>query len=319
MQNIINKLQEIIQTHYGYTSELELRPMRSYQQLHREIYSKIDRILSIPVLEPKSRQPIAFFKIFDVEDENTEVHERLNDLVHLTLQSYVDLIDQLDVSESLINYLQTELHPQNIIRLHDRLRLKNPTLPIQRISSHTVSDVSLRNSELLILSPSLLALDRLAYAIHETSKNPFFIRSDHMPESFLTSLNDLTGIHETTLYIPRLQKLSPAQQKTLETYLLLTKDQPSSLLIICGTRSSLSKMVAEEDISPRLLELLHFFHVLSQSHDEAPVKFETLSQCALSILGLKREGAPGYSSLVSQKTKSYNIIPSLNDLYPTVH
>jgi len=318
MQNIVSKLQDIIKTHYGYASRLELKPVASYQSLQRELYSTVDRCLSIPLLDPKSRQPVAYFKILDVAENSGDLHERLGDLVHVTLQSYVDLIDQLDVSESLVQYLNLEMNPQNIIRLHDRLKNTTPmTMPRPRAMGEP-GDVNRRNSELLILSPSLSALDRLAFAIHETSRNPFFIRTDHMPDSFMKSINDLTGLHETTLYIPRLQRLTSIQQKTLETYFILSAGKARSLLVICGTRSSLSRMTGDENVSPGLLEHLHFFHVLSQGNDEAPIKFETLSQCALSILGLDSHAGADSARLI-QKTKSYHVIPSLNDLYPTIH
>lgn len=321
MQHIIQRLQEIIKTHYGYSSEFELKPVSSYQSLRRELFSAVDRCLSIPLHEPKTHKPIAFFKIHGVSGENHTEIERLTDLVNITLQTSMDMLDRLDASQSLMSHLQADMQPHKIISLQKKLSERHEDrrpIPVHARIPQS-NDITFKNRELLIHSKSLLTLDRLALAIHDTSKNHFFIRLDHMPSTFLNTINDLTGLSQTTLYIPRIQKLTAVQQKTLETYFLLTEHRDPQVIIVCGTRSPLRTMLHEENISSALLQHLHFFHVLSQSHEDQPIKFETLSHCALSILGASVED-PSTGVLGNlQNTKSYSVIPSLNDLYPTIH
>lgn len=89
MQQLVEKLQQMIKTYYGLRSDLELKPCHSYQTLQKDVYCSIDNSLMVPLCEPKSQHPIAFFKVYDVNKNDTVQHHRLQDLIHLTLQSHI--------------------------------------------------------------------------------------------------------------------------------------------------------------------------------------------------------------------------------------
>lgn len=322
MQNIITKLQDIIQTHYGYTSELEWRPVNSQQNLLKETYSPIDKILSIPIYEPKSGRPIAYFKILEVAREHDLAREKLRDLVNVSLQSYVNLMDQLQVSDNLIQYLQIELNPQKILRFHQKHKEVSlpdlSSLPLTIEASDSLEDVETKGA-LLLKSNSPLKLERLALSLHAIKKNHFFLRTDHMSADFLNSLNDLAGLEKTTIYIPQIENLTPRQQKTLETHWLMTKDKNAAdLLIITATQRPLGELVHHQGLAHSFLKHFDFFYVLSETAGESEIQFESLNQCAQAILGaipshhLKHHKFSAY-------TKSCHLIPSCQSLFPTLH
>ena len=143
MQNIVTKLQDIIRIHFGYSSELEWRPNYTYQSLLKESYSPVDKVLSVPIYEPKSGHPIAYFKIHNVAPDSDVHREKLRDLVHLSLQSYVNLMDQLAISENLLNYLQLELHPQKILRFQQRAKNTSDKEPLRNLSQELLEDAPL--------------------------------------------------------------------------------------------------------------------------------------------------------------------------------
>jgi hypothetical protein len=318
MQNIITKLQDIIRTHYGFPSELEWKPLSSQQTLLKETYSPIDQTLSIPIYEPRSGRPIAYFKVHNVEKDQELAREKLRDLVNLSLQSYVNLMDQLEVSEDLIQYLQVELHPEKVIRLKSKLPQPPTISPEEKIEDFELN-LSKNKKTLLLKSHSPLKLERLALSIHAHQKNHFFLRADHMGPDFLNSMNDLVGLQKTTIYIPRIEALSERQQKTLETCLLMQESHDSSeVLFIAGTQVSLGELVHHEGLSKNLLKHFDFFYVLSDNTGDSEIQFESLNQCAQAILQndpsqhLKHHKFSSY-------TKSCQLIPSCQNLFPTIH
>jgi hypothetical protein len=318
MQNVVTQLQEIISRHYGFTSELELKPLSSYQSLNRELYSKMDQSLSIPLFEPKTKRPIAYFKIKQMGSVEQPLIDRLSDLVQMTLQSYIDLIDQLEITDNIIQYMQLELNPHKILRLQKKTEPKSFASGAFKLESKTTNSDSL-HKEILLLSKSRKLLDNLAIHIHDRANNQFFIRIDHMPENFLTSLNDLMGLEKATLYIPRIYQLSALQQKTLETYFLMEKNKSTSLLIIAGTRTPVANLISTEGVSEILLKQFHLFHLLSEGDAAKSEGFESLSQCASAVLGMDTKiGRSAFKNQLNL-TKSYNLIPSLMDFFPTIH
>ncbi len=324
MQNIISKLQDIIRTHYGYTSELEWTPGLSFQNLLKETYSPIDKTLSIPIYEPKSGRPLAYFKVLNVAQEHEVAREKLRDLVHLSLQSYVNLMDQLEVSDNLIQYLQIELNPQKILRFQQQGKQVVPVPEENENSDETEDeeedfDLSFDKEALLLKSNSPLKLERLALSLHAAQKNHFFLRTDHMPVDFLNSLNDLAGLVKTTIYIPHLELLTPRQQKTLETYFLMRKASPTpDLLLIAATQLSLGELVHNEGIHNSFLKHFDFFYVLSESAGESEIQFESLNQCAQAILQSESTQQLKHHKFASY-TKSCHLIPSCQSLFPTIH
>jgi hypothetical protein len=318
MQNVVSQLQEIISRHYGFLSELELKPLASFKSPTAQLYSPVDQTLSIPLFEPKTQRPIAYFKIRNIAKGEQILIDRLSDLVQMTLQSYIDLVDQMEVTENIMQYMQLELNPHKILRMQKDPHSKPFASGIIKLEDKSSDAVEYKHKEILLLSKSRKLLDNLAIHIHDRAQNQFFIRTDHMPDSFLTSLNDLMGLEKTTLYIPRIYRLSPVQQKTLETYFLMEKNQSSSLLILAGTRTSVPDLIASASVSDALLKQFHLFHLLSEG-DSAPVRFESLSQCAAAVLGMNTEiGSPAFKNQLNL-TKSYNLIPSLMDFFPTIH
>jgi hypothetical protein len=320
MQNVVTQLQEIISRHYGFTSELELKPLSSYQSLNRELYSKLDQSLSIPLFEPKTKRPIAYFKIQKIGSAEQALIDRLSDLVQMTLQSYIDLVDQLEVTDNIIQYMQLELNPHKILRLQRKTETEaKPFVSGSFKLENKANDGDYRHKEILLLSKSRKLLDNLAIHIHDRANNQFFIRTDHMPDTFLTSLNDLMGLEKATLYIPRIYQLSTLQQKTLETYFLMEKNKSNSLLIIAGTRSPVSDLISANGVSEILLKQFHLFHLLSEGDATKSEGFESLSQCASAVLGMDTKiGRSAFKSQLNL-TKSYNLIPSLMDFFPTIH
>lgn len=322
MQNIISKLQDIIRTHYGYTSELEWTPSLSFQNLLKETYSPIDRTLSIPIYEPKSGRPLAYFKVLNVAQEHDVAREKLRDLVHLSLQSYVNLMDQLEVSDNLIQYLQIELNPQKILRFQQQgkniVPVNQDTVNLETSDIEDFDLVSEKEA-LLLKSNSPLKLERLALSLHAAQKNHYFLRTDHLGQDFLNSLNDLAGLEKTTLFIPRLELLSPRQQKTLETHWLMRKASPSpEVLIIAATQMSLGELVHNEGIHNSFLKHFDFFYVLSESAGESEIQFESLNQCAQAILHAEPSHQLKHHKF-SSFTKSCHLIPSCQSLFPTIH
>lgn len=322
MQNIITKLQDIIQTHYGYSSELEWRPINAQQNLLKETYSPIDKTLSIPIYEPKSGRPIAYFKVLDVAREHDVAREKLRDLVNVSLQSYVNLMDQLEVSDNLIQYLQIELNPQKVLRFQQKQKEASISemmaLPMMTETPDSLEDVENKGA-LLLKSNSPLKLERLALSLHATKKNHFFLRTDHMSSDFLNSLNDLAGLEKTTIYIPQIELLTPRQQKTLETHWLMTKEKTSQdLLIITATQRPLGELVHHQGLSHSFLKHFDFFYVLSETAGESEIQFESLNQCAQAILGAIPSHHLRHHKF-SAYTKSCHLIPSCQSLFPTLH
>ncbi len=325
MHNLITKIQDIIRAHYGYASEWEWHPSLSQGSLLKETYSPIDGTLSIPIYEPRSRKPLAYFKVLKVENEQDLAREKIRDLIHISLQSYVDLMDQLEVSDNLIEYLQVELSSEKVVRLvnkkNKRTDLKSETeFNAEASLDLTSHEMPVSSKEALLLkSNSPLKLERLALSIHSAQKNHFFLRTDHMADNFLTSINDLSGLEKTTIYIPQIEALSLRQQKTLETYLLMKKPSAESeLLIVAGTLLPLGDLVHAEGVSTTLLRHFDFFYVLSETSGESEIQFESLNQCAQAVL----QATPSLHlkhHKFSSYTKSCHLIPSCQTLFPTIH
>lgn len=319
MQQLVEKLQQMIQSYYGLSSELELKSCHSYQSLQKDIYSTVDKCLNVPLFEPKTRHPIALFKVHNVSAQDTELCERLYDLVHLTLQSHINMLDEMDVTESLLQYLQVELNSKKIIRFRS---IKNESLLPQKVYTQSKNskkiDFSAFNKDLLLLCKNPKVLEQLALEIHQTTENHFFLRADAMSEDFLATPHDLYNLSHTTIYIPNVDTLSIEKQTHLSAYIASGKAQIDHLLIICGSDKTITQMCMQNAVTLELLKHLNVFNILRDAvlnHDATDISLSTLQQYAEAILGT----FGGSMSSIPIQTKSYHLIPSLKNLHPTVH
>lgn len=324
MQTLVNHLQNIIKKHYGLSSQLELKKTPLLDNNQTYIYSAEEKTLSFPLIDPASRHSIALFKVSEVLQADPHFINRISDLVQVTLQSYIDLIEKMDTTENLIQYLQMELHPEKIIRLQkdDRKQEKKVHAGTIQLTPHDEDPIHtspFRHHEILLLCKSRELSDSLAVHIHDASKNNFFIRTDHMPAHFLTRMNDLTGLEKTTLYIPHAHLLTSVQQKTLETYFLMQKSKSMSLVVLVGTQLPIKELI-QQGISADLLKHLHLFHLMAGEMKNHNLRnFEALSQCASAVLGMQTAMSPTKSGEPHPLTKSYNLIPSFDKFTPTLH
>lgn len=272
----------------------------------------------IPLFEPKTKHPIAFFRVFDVDGQNKEQHNRLYDLVHLTLQSHINLLDELDVAESLLNYLQVELNPKKVVRLRTTKPIETEIVrrPVKTDIVAKAATPS-ESPELLLICKNQNILDQLALEIHNAMDNHFFIRSDYMATTFMSTISDLLNLSHTTLYIPKLDILTDDQQKTLSTYLMIGNPKENNVLVICGSTNTITQMSANGSVSLDLLKHLNVFNVLRDTHEDTVTEtnLSSIRQCAEAILGSNAEK----NGSIEIRTKSYHLIPSINDLFPTLH
>lgn len=320
MQLLVSELQQMIQNYYGLRSEIELKPCHSYQTLQKDVYSSIDNSLMIPLYEPKTKHPIAFFKVYEVDSGNTAQHDRLCDLVHLTLQSHINLLDELHVADSLINYLQVELNPKKVVRLRTMKPVETEVLRKPTTTSELIvkdSDPE-DHSELLLICKSQSILDQLALEVHNSVDNHFFIRTDYMNTTFMHTLSDLLNLSHTTLYIPKIEELNMEQQKTLSSYLMIGNPKENHVVVICGSTQTITQMSARGTVSLDLLRHFNVFNVLRDTAEDAASEsnMASIRQCAQAILGSKTQNN---NTSIEIRTKSYHLIPSLNDLFPTIH
>jgi hypothetical protein len=319
MQTLVRELQQMIKTYYGLNSDIELKPCHSYQTLKKESFSFIENSLTIPLHEPKTNHPIAFFKIYDVDAENKDQQNRLYDLVHLTLQSHINLLDELDVAESLLQYMQVELNPKKVIRLRANASATSSPILKNSLAREIVKTESshIQGTEILLICANQQLMDQLALEIHTCAGNHFFIRSDYMSANFMTSINDLLSLSHTTLYIPSLDQLTPVQQKSISTYLMIGKPEENGVVVICGSQHTITKMSASGAVDLSILKHLNVFNILRDHLNDTSENpnLESLKQCAHTILGAN----PSVNNALEIKTKSYHLIPSLNDLFPTMH
>lgn len=320
MQNIVHKLQNMIQTYYGFSSQLEWQNNLDDAGTEKNEAGT----LSVPLFEPKSKRPVAYFKVLDVPPQQAAVQEKIRELIQFSLQNYINLMDKLDVADNLLQYLQMELHPQKIIRLQGS---KQSTQKFREASfsrtaaSTTSTDFSFDHQKqaLLLKSDSPIRLERLALSLHATAKNHFFLRTDQMGATFLTTINDLAGLNKTTLFIPDINSLSERQQKTLETFWLMTQSKNSTeVLVVAATQSTLSELVKTSLLNSTFLRNFDFFYLLSDSSSEAEIRFENLNQCAHAILQAAPEHHLKHHKF-SQNIKSCHLIPSCESLFPSVH
>ncbi len=324
MQNIVHKLQNMIQTYYGFASQLDWHNNLDDAGTEKNQAGT----LTVPLFEPKSKRPVAYFKVLDVPTQQAAVQEKLRELIQFSLQNYINLMDKLDVADNLLQYLQMELHPQKIIRLQGS---KQSTQKFREasfnrtVASTTSSDFSFDHQKqaLLLKSDSPIRLERLALSLHATAKNHFFLRTDQMGANFLTTINDLAGLNKTTLFIPDINSLSERQQKTLETFWLMTQSKNSTktsaeVLVVAATQSTLSELVKTSLLNSTFLQNFDFFYLLSDSSSEAEIRFENLNQCAHAILQAAPEHHLKHHKF-SQNIKSCHLIPSCESLFPSVH
>lgn len=319
MQQLVEKLQQMIQNYYGLTSELELKPCHSYQALQKDIYSSMDKCLNVPLFEPKTKHPIAFFKVHNVHEDDTVLHERVYDLVHLTLQSHINMLDEMDVTESLLQYLQVELNSKKILRF--RSPKAEPVTPQSTSFDGPLVnkiDIASHNKDLLLLCKNEKALDQLALEIHHATSNHFFLRADALSEDFLAHSEDLFNLSHTTIYIPNIDTLSTEKQEHLTTYMLSGRSQEDKVLIICGSSKTITQMCIHSSVILDLLKSLNVFNILRDpqlNNDFAELTISSLQHYAEAILGTNEGSAPS----IPVQTKSYHLIPSLKNLHPTVH
>ncbi len=328
MQNIVHKLQNMIQTYYGFSSQLDwlVASPLDWQNSLEDSGAEIGDTgtLSVPLFEPKSKRPVAYFKVLNVPPEQPAVQEKLRELIQFSLQNYINLMEKLDVADNLLQYLQMELHPQKIIRLQGpkqelhKFREQKPNLTSASTTSSAFS-FDHQKQALLLKSDSPVRLERLALSLHATAQNHFFLRTDQMGASFLTTINDLAGLNKTTLFIPNIESLTERQQKTLETFWLMTKSSLSTeVLVVAATQSTLSELVKTTILSSSFLRNFDFFYLLSDSSSEAEIRFENLNQCAHAILQAAPEHHLRHHKF-SQNIKSCHLIPSCESLFPSVH
>ncbi len=315
MQNIVHKLQDMIQNYYGFASQLDL------QNPNEGVGPET---LTVPLFEPKTKNPVAYFKVHNVPQQQKDVQEKLKELIQFSLQNYINLMDKLEVADNLLQYLQMELHPQKIIRL--QVQKSNKQTIHEKVWSNLTAStqetfaVEHLKQALLLKSESPVRLERLALSLHTIAKNDFFLRTDQMGESFLNSLNDLQDLHKTTLYVPRIESLTERQQKTIETHWLMNPVKTGShqVLVVAATNSGLSELVQNNKISSSFLRYFDFFYLLSDASTEAEIRFENLNQCAHAILQSSPEHHLKHHKF-SQNIKSCHLIPSCESLFPSVH
>lgn len=318
MQHVVDKLKSMIKSHYGLESELEIRSTSSYQTMNREFYNPTDQCLSVPIYDPGNEHIIAFFKVNNISQELSDSFEKINDLVTITLQTYVNLLNKHEITKNLVYHLQTEIHPNKVIPLHKQRRLQETSQVLAPISDNSFLDSfesEILNKELLIHSNPSVNLIKLVMQMHESSKNSFFLHLSHMSKDFLNSVNDLINLENTTLFIEELKGLSLVQKKTLETYFLVRKS--TSLLVIAGTAVPLKKL-AEEPTCEHLLRHFHYFHLLTDKEQSLLTKRSNLEEYAQAILGMSTSRIIPVSSSLSQ-AKSHNLVPCIKDLFPTIH
>lgn len=320
MQKIVHKLQNMIQTYYGFASQIEWQDSLDNAPAVTDDVST----LSVPLFEPKTKRPVAYFKVLEVPPQQPAVQDKLRELIQFSLQNYINLMDKLDVADNLMQYLQMELHPQKIIRLQGPKQnvTKSRELP-ESLTSTTPTSSSFsfdhQKQALLLKSDSPVRLERLALSLHATAQNHFFLRTDQMGATFLTAINDLAGLNKTTLFIPNIESLSERQQKTLETFWLITKSNTlADVLVVAATQSTLSELVKTTHLSSSFLRNFDFFYLLSDSSSEAEIRFDNLNQCAHAILQAAPEHHLKHHKF-SQNIKSCHLIPSCESLFPSVH
>jgi hypothetical protein len=273
----------------------------------------------IPLYEPKTKHPIAFFKVYDVPRDNTEQHNRLCDLVHLTLQSHINLLDELHAADSLLQYLQVELNPRKVVRLRTAKPVETDILLKHTHSTDFLSqeDSEETISEFLLICKNQNILDHLALELHNTVNNHFFIRCDHMANTFMNSIDDLLNFTHTTVYIPNIEALSVEQQKTLSNYLIGGRAHENHVMIICGSMQTITQLSARGVVSLELLKHLNVFNILRDIEEDTNSEnnLASIRQCAQAVLGAKSQS----NAAIEIRTKSYHLIPSLNDIFPTFH
>ena len=83
MQNIVHKLQSMIQTYYGFESHIDWKNITDGTLPE----NTEDQTLSVPLYEPQSKNTVAYFKVMNVPPQQKEVQEKLRELIQFSLQN----------------------------------------------------------------------------------------------------------------------------------------------------------------------------------------------------------------------------------------
>lgn len=321
MQNILGQLQKMIKSQFGFESELDLVSADDKVNVNSLFgYSAKDKQVLVPIFDNKKEKVIATFKVTDVNSPLPETIETINDLVHVTLQSYLDLMTKLDLTTDILQHMQIEATPSKIIPLN-RHRKPLTTLDwskmLQPEKDGIFDTVDVLNREILLFGRNKGDLQKLFVHLHEVSKNQSLLTLDENSTALLNSKEDILQLNSTTIAIPNIRSLSDQQLKTLTQTLKLQLHQEQDLLIV-ATIDSLNLDMIKDQMIIDFLKQLHFFYVLSDQRESHGANFATLQLCAETIVQMvtsrdrnEKDKAP--------YTRSYNIVPLLKATPTLLH
>lgn len=317
MQQVVEKLKSLIKDYYGFDSEFELKPLIPTSLRQESYYSKVDQCLTVPLFDPEKKKVIACFRINDVPESRADDAIKLNELISLTLQTYINLSNKYEITENIFQLLQEEFSPTKIVHLHkerqkrDQLIENDSPLPLrEKTTAH------IENKEILLHCKSSQDFERLAHQIHDESGNSFFIRMDQMPEDFLAKIDDLEMLSSTTIFISDLSKLNANQIKTLEIYLL--RQYKQDILFIANTLEGLPQLLQHKELET-LVRNFDFFYLLTEEEQSLFTGYQDKELYAQTILGMKTHHGLLKINPLNSNVKSYNIIPSFRSAQQTLH
>lgn len=321
MQNILGQLQKMIKSQFGFESELNLVNEENKVNVHSPYgYIAKDKQVLVPIFDNNKEKVIATFTVNDVTAPTPETVENINDLVHVTLQSYLDLMTKLNLTTDILQHMQIDATPSKIIPLN-RHRKTLTSLDwskmLQPEKDGIFDTVDVLNREILLFGRNKGDLQKLFVHLHEVSKNQSLITLDENASSLLTSGNDILELNSTTIAIPNLRILSDQQLKTLTQALKAQSHKEQDLLIV-ATIDSLNLDMMKDRLIIDFLKQLHFFYVLSDQRESHGANFATLQLCAETIVQMvtsrdrnEKDKAP--------YTRSYNIVPLLKATPTLLH
>lgn len=319
MQNILGQLQKMIKTKFGFESQLDLFAESQSTEFKSPFgYQAEIQQLHVPIYDRKKEKIIATFKVYNVDKPETQIIDNINDLVHVTLQSYMDLMNKLDMTTHVLSHMQTDAAPQKIIPLHRHHKIQSSldwTKMLQPEKDSRFDVIDVLNREILIFGRNQGDLQKLFIHLHEVSKNNNMITLDGSHKELLSSAEELNDLSSTTIIIPNLKSLTEIQVKLLTQLFKSHKHKEQKLMVA----ASIESINLDAKIDIPLIELLkemHFFYVISDQRESHGASFATLQVCAEMIVQMvtsrdrnEKEKAP--------YTRSYNIVPLLKQ-FPTL-
>lgn len=321
MQNILGQLQNLIKTQFGLESQLDILSANSSIDFNSPFgYLPEQNQLHVPLYDNKKEKIIGRFKVYDIEKPESDIINNIHDLVSITLQSYLDLMNKLDMANNVLSHMQLEINPNKVIPLN-RAR-KNHTLidwsPMTDANYQTPSDqIKVLNHEILIYGRNKSDIQKLFSHLHEVSKNYNMITIDKKSPQLIQKMNDFADLSSTTLIIPDLKDLSDQQIMTL-TELIKSSAHKEKNIIIAASIGSIQVDQKQDSVLIELLQQMHFFYIISDQREDHGAAFGTLQVCAETIVQMvtsrernEKEKAP--------YTCSYNIVPLIKQGPTLVH